>query len=386
MILGLSLCSLLVAASLIVQFLLISFVIHPIAQKETDITQEGNRELFPPKHDLLGFIDSTGRIIIKPQYNGAMDFSDGLAAVRVGDEKSGKWGCIDKSGHEVIPPAYTHPPIFAQGLAPVPSGDKWGYIDKSGRFVIRPQFAEAHGFSEDRAPVRLSKNGRIGFIDLRGRVAINPEFDDFRTGFSGGLAVVKAPRLFRASKWGVIDKTGEFVASPMYDDALPYTEGLSRVQMDGRWGFIDTSGNQVIRPQYAKASPFNAGRSAVQLQNSSDPDHASLQANTWTCIDKKGKELFTFQYDGPIEFSDGLCPVFIGDKFGYIDAQGKVAIPPSFHGTASSFSEGKTTVQMDGKVGFIDRSGHIVIRPTFDYAAPFHEGFAIIGMNQVYSE
>lgn len=37
----------------------------------------------------IGFVDTTGRLVIKPRYDVAYDFSEGLAAVKVG-EKEGR--------------------------------------------------------------------------------------------------------------------------------------------------------------------------------------------------------------------------------------------------------------------------------------------------------
>jgi hypothetical protein len=42
--------------------------------------------------------EQTGRVVINPQFDTALRFADGLAAVRIGDEKTGKWGYIDKQG------------------------------------------------------------------------------------------------------------------------------------------------------------------------------------------------------------------------------------------------------------------------------------------------
>ena len=44
--------------------------------------------------DKSGFIDKSGRIVINPQFNVADSFSDGLAMIRIGDDKTGKWGFI----------------------------------------------------------------------------------------------------------------------------------------------------------------------------------------------------------------------------------------------------------------------------------------------------
>jgi hypothetical protein len=46
-----------------------------------------------------GYIDATGRVVIKPQFDGALPFTEGLAAVSIGK----KWGFIDSSGKVVVP-------------------------------------------------------------------------------------------------------------------------------------------------------------------------------------------------------------------------------------------------------------------------------------------
>jgi hypothetical protein len=101
-------------------------------------------------------------IVIPPQFAAAGPFSDGLAAVRIGDDHTGKWGYIDKQGKMVINPQfgyYVKPsfenglsPDFTEGLSAVRTGnektDKWGYIDKQGKMVINPQFDGTFGFYE----------------------------------------------------------------------------------------------------------------------------------------------------------------------------------------------------------------------------------------------
>ena len=48
----------------------------------------------------MEYIDKTGQIVIPCQWNGAGDFSEGLASVK---NENGKRGFIDKTGNVVIP-------------------------------------------------------------------------------------------------------------------------------------------------------------------------------------------------------------------------------------------------------------------------------------------
>ena len=71
--------------------------------------------------------------------------------------------CSDKQGTVVIKPQFDDALFFSEGLAIVKVGDKWGYIDKRGIVVIKPQFDNAWPFSEGLAHVKVGeKHGFIG--------------------------------------------------------------------------------------------------------------------------------------------------------------------------------------------------------------------------------
>ena len=59
----------------------------------------------------FGFIDKTGKFVIKPQYRKAYSFSDDLAAVEV----SSRWGYIDKDGKMIIERQYEDVNSFSHG-------------------------------------------------------------------------------------------------------------------------------------------------------------------------------------------------------------------------------------------------------------------------------
>lgn len=80
---------------------------------------------------LRGYIDKTGQIATKPQFSFASDFSEGLAAVKVGD----RYAYIDKMGKVVIEPQFDEAGAFSEGLARVRVDNKWRYINANGQFL-----------------------------------------------------------------------------------------------------------------------------------------------------------------------------------------------------------------------------------------------------------
>jgi uncharacterized OB-fold protein len=224
-----------------------------------------------------GYIDRTGKYVINPQFDEAGDFCGGIAPVKIG-RSDGKWGYIDKAGKYLIAPQFADAWPFSQGLASVKIGSKWGYIDQKGLCVISPQFEEAYPFSEDVGGVELG--GKWGFIDKTGRYAVTPQFDMAWAGFSGGLAPVRTGGIL-IGKDGFIDKTGKFVIGPQFDSADGFSEGLAAVRVGdpftGKWGYIDRSGTIVITPQFSVAHAFSNGLARVVIGD----NHG--------CIDKTGQ-------------------------------------------------------------------------------------------------
>lgn len=133
------------------------------------------------------------RFVIEPIFDEVNYFSEGLAAVRIGDENSGKWAFIDERAKIILPPKFDDISFgFSQGLAPVAvlqnGTKKWGYIDKNGQFKIQPQYFGAHIFYENLAPVKIGM--KWGYVDRSNKVIIDPAFDEAFP-FNSGYAIVK---------------------------------------------------------------------------------------------------------------------------------------------------------------------------------------------------
>ena len=310
----------------------------------------GQKEvLFPFFPDnRFGLINSSGDIIVQPQYECIKDFKDGLAGVKVGS----KWGFIGRDGKFQIKPRFQYiMDGFSDKLACVMENYKYGFIDRTGQWKIKPQFDIAYDFSEGIAQVEV--DGKVGFINTSGGFVINPGFA--RMGkFSEGLAPAKKTSL---GKWGYIDKKGNIVIVPRYDFANLFSEGLATVEKNGKHGFIDKTGKVVLDFKYDFAGDFSEGLASVEINKK------------WGYIDHAGKFVIPPCFDSGSNFSEGLAAVGNGSLYGYIDTKGNIVIKPRNFSIAFPFKDGVAFVGLSGKKamsGYIDKKGNIIKQWSFD--------------------
>lgn len=161
---------------------------------------------------------------------------------------------------------------------------------------------------------------------------------------------------------------------------------LSRFEDEktGLWGFQDENGAIIIKPQFDIAYEFTGAIAVVGYQ---DGLHY---------IDRSGKILSIrpFIYDnGPDYFREGLARFLDAGKIGFLDETGKIVIKPLTFDFISPFADSLAAVSIGCKVtprsenaeydwmtgekwGYIDRNGKIVIPLKFGAAEPFHNGTA----------
>jgi len=208
-----------------------------------------------------GFIDTTGKLVVEPKFDGVKNFSNGLALVTVGRGFDTLVGYIDSTGKLVVPFKYKTGTDFSNGRAlvsPDASGqskliDKQGNTFKDGIKVFMACSDSQDGFSESLLPTRIDlprqtglfKLDGCGYIDDRGNVAIQPNVKFRKTeAFSEELALVET-----YDKWGFINKKGKIVIDPRFEEANSFKNGLAYVKVNAaEEGYINHSGQFVWKP------------------------------------------------------------------------------------------------------------------------------------------
>ena len=85
--------------------------------------------------------------------------------------------------------------------------------------------------------------------------------------YAADIALTKEYETFKDSSTGKYGykHNGRVVIPAKYDYAWPFSEGLARVEINGKYGFIDKTDSMVIPAKYDYAWPFSSGKAKVKL-------------------------------------------------------------------------------------------------------------------------
>lgn len=367
------------------------------------------------KSGKYGFKDGTGKVIIKPVYDTASVFTDGIT--RVGKKityDSYGYGLVNKAGKEIIPLVNDYISDLVDGVSVYQLKGKMGYMDKTGKKLTPPRYTNAWEFRSGMAAVSVYNQAKAedmwGFIDRTGKEFVPLKYDRV-CGYSDGVAVAERGeqkyftinkagketplsyekigfpgygRLLvqQGGKYGFINLKGEVVIPLKYDNAWDFSNWqnvgyLSPVRLGNKSGAIDTSGREVVPLIYDWVMLYREGLLPVRMDG---PKKIAADAQ-WGYVDSTGKLVIPLKYNGAGYFSEGLAAMSMPDakryfNYGYIDRTGKT-VTPFIYESAMEFSDGLAGVKMNGKYGFIDREGKLVIDCKYDQVKKdFNRGWA----------
>lgn len=183
-----------------------------------------------------------------------------------------------------------------------------------------------------------------------------------------GVAWVKVD-----GKWGLIDATGNFIIEPKFEDVRYYSEGVAWIKVDGKWGLIDKQGKFLIQPKIDwPYGGFENGICRVEIDgeekyidktgnfldslNNEDTVDDTISDEDWV------RSVLGCDDDDVDEFSEGLVPIEVNEKWGYVNPTGDMVIAPNFD-RADSFEDGLAIIKMGQKFGMIDKDGNYIVEP-----------------------
>jgi WG containing repeat len=147
---------------------------------------------------MYGFLDKEGYVRISNRYQEGKNFSEGLAAVRLGK----KWACINLADQLVVQPWYGYIGPFCKGLAVFSREKQWGLLNNEGKEITFgfDSLAEAA-----TGGYYCYKTGQVGYYNAEGNQVLFTKFDSIFKQLFGNFKVK------RQGKWGAYSRNGTVI-------------------------------------------------------------------------------------------------------------------------------------------------------------------------------
>jgi hypothetical protein len=115
----------------------------------------------------FGYIDTSGKIMIKPRFYAAQNFSEGLAVVR----ENGLYGFIDEEGKYIIQAQYEYATSFSNNRAQVwNEGKSWFINTKNEKNFLVPSWAFSVSSFRANCAIVTTFRGTHALIDINGKL------------------------------------------------------------------------------------------------------------------------------------------------------------------------------------------------------------------------
>jgi len=227
----------------------------------------------------------------------------------------------------------------------------------------------------------------------------------------------------------MINRSGEFIVDPVYEDVGNLTEGLAYFTKGDTYGYFDRKGKVRLKAQYTDANDFENGKAIVSkngqfglidafgttsipfkydrlIQYDSIRYLAKL-GGLWGLINENGDSLFSFAYEfiGPMK--DGWAIVTKDEVFNYINGAGELLLTdwvetyPEYKQLAV-FQNGYAKLQLEKGYNLLDSNGrmllqrsredvgqygkYIAVRKSDKWAFLTRTGQQVLGYNYTYAE
>jgi hypothetical protein len=329
----------------------------------------------------VGFINTSGAVVIPASFESAQEFSEGLCAVRI----QGRYGFINTYGQMTLPAIYDYATEFKEDLALVFVDGKPAFITKEGKYAFSARYQEMSPFSHGVSLIR-THTGKSGAIDKTGRLIVDTVYqriDPFEDGLAVAYGINHQPYdtdegKKRNLEITIVNESGtRLVPYGKFEEIGNYSEGYfeasqpAKKEGDESPDYLLDSHGKIAYSLTSKTSLwiesgvhngiFRINLSASKGKNKYDKTYEGYFTPT-------GKPIYIDRktHEGR-DFSNNRAFVKTGgEDFSIINHRGEVIAEDRFHDvTGNGFVNGKAVVQTKQGWGVIDTTANFILTPRF---------------------
>ena len=159
--------------------------------------------------------------------------------------KDGKWGYINSTGEVIVQPEFDHAYPFRNGftvvLKEIDGQMKRAYLNNKGELITDYQFDRAYHFFGELARVKI---GNLwGYINKNG-VLVTDCIYSWVSDFDYGVGIVKKDGIF-----GMVKPDGSFIGFPDFTSIRFYNE-FGSYREEKKYGLLGIDGTIITNPIY----------------------------------------------------------------------------------------------------------------------------------------
>jgi len=267
-----------------------------------------------------------------------------------------------------------------------------GFFGKKIFITSSSKFQKGSGF-DSVIPIAsgyliCSREGKFGVIRNLD-VAVLPfdysKIEAFYTG-SGMVFSVEKDRLS-----GVVGEKNQILLPLQFQKVLPAKNQLFIASADSKWGIVNSEGSWVTENKFDSIlSPikiqdlidfpviaWRKGKSALVGQNGSlltnteegnwfyagEASWVLRRKMSYTLWNNAGKQIGDLSFDSFLPFSEGNAPVFIQNKWGFINHSGRLVIAARFE-EVLPYKSGIAYAKEGGLWGVLKKNGSWLVKPS----------------------
>ncbi len=215
-------------------------------------------------------------------------------------------------------------------------------MNNSGILLDQTGMEKVVSVGEKHTNIHL-KDKKIGLLGPNGwEIKPIPNVDKILPGNEGLYGAIID------GKYGFLDKGGNWIVEPAFEDVRKFYEGIAAVKNNGRWFFVKSDGKLIGTGDFDHVTDFVRGIAIVKRNGKHN------------LIDKGGLLLLENDYD---RISKGVDAYFISENqglFGLVAPDGKEIVSPKFQELRRE-DLNKVLVRIGDKYGILDEKGDYVL-------------------------
>ena len=339
------------------------------------------------KKEKWGLVSSTNGILLPCEYSSL----EGNGIWRTC--KSGKYGYVQLNATSSIT---TLIPCIYESLGKYSADSyiratlkgKKGMIDSQNKIIIPFKYSKVGNpchTSNGYSIIWVEKDGKLGIYNDDGKELQPCDIDKayiLTENNSIELSYTDCPStdyiyIVRNGLTGLISgSTFETIIPCMYEYLSPIKTSKAFYKANGKWGIIDANNKTIQLAIYDNVEIDGSTLSEQKMPSMAFQSNMYVRNNGKVGMLKaNGEDFIPVKYDSLGMYSDNMLVAKVGDKYGFLNEEGKESVP-FIYSQAHNYSEGlAAVVNENGKYLFIDKSGNVTIKPKeYDRVDNFQNG------------